>query len=56
MKFPANGERTTPFLRIRPSCTGVMETFEAPTSTTKAVGFPEENLKIVRLNRNQRLA
>ena len=43
--FPARGERATPFLRMIPSCTGVIETLDAPTSTTKAEGLPAENLK-----------
>jgi hypothetical protein len=34
-----------PFFNTIPSTTGVMETMEAPTSTTSAVDFPCENLK-----------
>ena len=44
MKFPASGDRATPFLRMRPSWTGVMETLEAPRSITRAVGLPAAKL------------
>ena len=44
MKFPARGERATPFLRRRPSCTGVMEMLEAPMSITRAEGLPDAKL------------
>ena len=43
-KLPARGERVTAFLRIKPSCTGVMEMVEAPMSTTRAVGLPAAKL------------
>lgn len=45
-KLPASGERATPFLRIRPSWTGVTETLAAPMSTTSAVAFPAAKLVI----------
>ena len=46
-KLPAKGERVTPFFRMSPSCTGVMEMVEAPMSTTRAVGFPEAKLSFI---------
>jgi hypothetical protein len=45
-KFPAKGERVTPFLRMLPSWTGVTEIWEAPMSTTRAVCLPEAKLVI----------
>ena len=44
MKFPARGERTTPFFSIRPSWTGVIERLEAPMSMTRADGLPAAKL------------
>lgn len=46
-KLPAKGERVTPFFKMRPSCTGVMEMVEAPISMTRAVGLPEAKLLLV---------
>ena len=45
MKFPAKGDRTTPFLRMRPSCTGVTDMLEAPRSMTRAEGLPAAKLE-----------
>lgn len=47
MKLPARGERATPFLRIRPSWTGVIEMEEAPRSTTRAEDLPAAKLEDV---------
>lgn len=44
MKFPASGDRVIPFFSIRPSCTGVTEIEEAPTSMTRDADLPEANL------------
>ena len=45
MKLPARGERATPFFRMRPSWTGVMEMEEAPRSTTRAEDLPAAKLE-----------
>lgn len=43
-KLPARGEWTTPFFRMSPSCTGVIEIEEAPMSMTRAMDLPAEKL------------
>jgi hypothetical protein len=37
--------QSLPFLRTKPSCTGVTEVVLAPMSITRALGFPEANLR-----------
>lgn len=44
MKFPASGDRVMPFFSMRPSCTGVTEIEEAPTSITRDADLPEAKL------------
>jgi len=39
------GKRGLPFFKTKPSCTGVTEVVLAPTSMTRALGFPAANLQ-----------